>query len=97
MKTNQTLIFSEEDMELLKKELPDNPCLSCGINYTICSGCSESSAYKNKINVYRDRNIFDFAKTLKDIHKLGLSIKDMQNKVEKLTSELPEEVKTIIF
>ena len=74
--------FTEQELELLKKQLPQNPCIKCELNGVPgCCGCQEAIIYENSIKIYKDLGIFDIAREIQ-------MARDYLNKMEELRKEL---------
>lgn len=96
MRIEQNIIFTNEDLELLKKELPNNPCTKCDAHIRgYCCGCQQRIDYDKMVKIYRDNNIYDIALEIKKINELEKSINKMRKNQEDILSNLPKEIKNI--
>ncbi len=87
MKKTQTITYTQDDYDLLKKPLPPNPCDTCGAGYECC-GCPKGYEHKEKIQPYKDSDIYDIAillyqrqKKLNQIAALTAEIQDIDGKL----------------
>lgn len=89
MRTEVVVTFDENDKELLKKELPNNPCTGCYLNGNGCCGCAKGSEYSKILKPYKEANILDIA--LKNKKRLDLikDIEDKRKKVREIEENLP--------
>ena len=94
MKINQTYQFSDEDIKMLKIPLPYNPCEYCG-GKEYCCGCQKEREYVHKINKYKELGIYDIACNIQEVYHIQASIRDFENKIRSLQTEL-EVVKSCI-
>ena len=88
--------FTEMDLELLKKPLPDAPCQKCK-DSDFCCGCSKYEYYKNISHLYEDNGVYDFAYTLRAMNSLLQQIIQLQEKYEEYEKELPSEVRELFL
>ena len=103
MKINQTYQFSDEDIKMLKIPLPYNPCEYCG-DKEYCCGCQKEREYVHKINKYKELGIYDIACNIQEVHHIQASIRDFENKIRSLQTELkvvksciPQEVLEFVY
>ena len=94
MKINQTYQFSDEDIKMLKIPLPYNPCEYCG-GKEYCCGCQKEREYVHKITKYKELGIYDIARNIQEVRHIQVSIRDFENKIRSLQTEL-EVVKSCI-
>ena len=94
MKINQTYQFSDEDIKMLKIPLPYNPCEYCG-GKEYCCGCQKEREYVHKITKYKELGIYDIARNIQEVRHIQVSIRDLENKIRSLQTEL-EFVKSCI-
>lgn len=94
MKINQTYQFSDEDIKMLKIPLPYNPCEYCG-GKEYCCGCQKEREYVHKITKYKELGIYDIARNIQEVRHIQVSIRDLENKIRSLQTEL-EVVKSCI-
>lgn len=74
-------------MELLKKELPDNPCFKCS-QRCACCGCPDGKKYRQAVQPYRDRGIYELALKLKRQKKIQREIMVLKNESKNITDEI---------
>lgn len=91
MKIEQNIIFTDEDFELLKKELPNNPCCKCRDSLACC-GCSSGDIYNKAIMPYKDNNILEIALKIKEYKQALKSINEQQGKLDVIRGEIPSEL-----
>ena len=103
MKINQTYQFSDEDIKMLKIPLPYNPCEYCG-GKEYCCGCQKEREYIYKITKYKELGIYDIACNIQEVHHIQASIRDFENKIRSLQTELkvvksciPQEVLEFVY
>ena len=94
MKINQTYQFSDEEIKMLKNPLPYNPCEYCG-GKEYCCGCQKEREYVHKITKYKEFGIYDIARNIQEVRHIQVSIRDLENKIRSLQTEL-EVVKSCI-
>lgn len=87
--------FTEADLKLLKKPLPDAPCKKCK-DTDSCCGCPEYESYKRMIQPYEDNGIFDFAFALREMAFLKKQMKELQEKYEKYEKDIPPEIREFV-
>ncbi|MFR6158320.1 MAG: hypothetical protein ACLUJV_02195 [Blautia producta] len=87
--------FSETDLVLLKKPLPDAPCLKCK-DTDSCCGCPEYNSYKKMIQPYEDNGIFDLAFALGTMISVKKKINELQEKYEAYEKYFPPEIRKLI-
>lgn len=92
MKTEVIQIFDENDKNLLKVPLPDNPCNGCRM-VADCCGCPSANAYREAIQPYKDANIFEIAQKLKRRNELHEKIFQYNKELEELNALLPDFLK----
>ena len=80
MKKVEIIEYTQEDYELLKKPLPNDPCSTCRAGYECC-GCPEEREYASKVKPYKDAGIYEVA-VLLNRRKINI------NKMEELTKEI---------
>ena len=51
-------IITDEDYNMLRGYIPDNPCNSCGVGMGCC-GCDKETNYRQIIKKYKDNNLFE--------------------------------------
>lgn len=89
------ITFTDEDIELLKQPIPDNPCLKCGAESMTCCGCHAYYKWKSLIKKYEDLGIYGYALLLKTKRQLEKSLSEIQNDLDTLNRELPDELKNL--
>lgn len=83
--------FTQEDYDLLKKKIPNNPCTKCTAYYDgSCCGCYEGRQYSRAIRPYEDKDILDFAKEIKNYHDILDNIEKSKQKLKEIKNKLPE-------
>ncbi len=83
--------YSDQDKELLRKELPDNPCNKCSyVERISCTGCYLKSDYDSAVAPYKDAGIYDEALKVKEKTKLKREIKKMHEMVRCIDQYLPD-------
>lgn len=93
MKIEQNIIFTSEDFELLKRELPNNPCTKCDARIRgYCCGCSRGTSYSEYIKPYKDNNILDVALKVKQYKDTLKLIDEYRHELTELQSEIPGEI-----
>lgn len=98
MKIEQSIIFTNEDFELLSKVLPDNPCRKCDANIRgYCCGCQKGTDYAKIAKPYKDSNIYEIALEIKEFYDLDKSIKEIRSKQKDILDNLPKDVKYLIL
>lgn len=91
MNTKQAIRFTEEDKEMLRKKLPDNPCLNCGMRFGCC-GCVEAENYQEEIEPYKEAGIYDIACALQKIDTLKQNILSAEEEMKNIIETIPEEI-----
>ena len=85
MKEVVTYQFDEDDIKLLKKELPDNPCaVKCNGGFIGCCGCLDVHKYEDTVKIYKDKGIFDIALEIKSVKDNQKIIQELQEKIKEL-------------
>ncbi len=87
--------FTEADLELLKKPLPDAPCQKCKVTDSCC-GCPEYESYKRMIQPYEDNGIFDLAFALRAMTSLKKQMNELQEKYEEYEKDIPPEIREFV-
>ena len=87
MKETVNYSFDSEDIELLKKPIPNDPCNKCS-DRVGCCGCNEHDIYREAIKPYKDRNIFEIANKLRTRNKIKQSIEESYSKISDINKEL---------
>ena len=91
MKEVVTYQFDEDDIELLKKELPDNPCaVKCNGGFIGCCGCPDVYKYEDAVKIYKDKGIFDIALEIKSVKDNQEKIKELEEKSRQIERKYPE-------
>lgn len=98
MKKETTVTFEESDFELLKGDIPRDPCLKCTpAERMSCCGCHERRDYNEKMKPFSEASINEYAQTflyLRDsLSQLQLITRDMKSEIE----NLPEQLKDIVM
>lgn len=84
MKIIQTVEFTDEDRELLIKQLlPKDPCNGCNLGVGCC-GCPEGYDYAEKVRPYKDANIYDIALGIRKIHDIKQNMKLEEDEIKNL-------------
>lgn len=93
MKIEQNIIFTDEDFELLKKELPNNPCIKCDTRIKgYCCGCPQGRDYDISIEPYKNNDILDIALYIKRYKDTLREIKKHEWELTKIRENLPLEI-----
>lgn len=93
MKIVNDVIFTDKDFELLKKELPNNPCKICYFSTNGgCCGCHDGTAYENIVKPYKENNILDVALKIKEYNDTLKLINKYEDKLSDIMREIPLEV-----
>ena len=87
MTVTQTYEFSDNDVKLLQKILPDNPCNGCSDKHCCC-GCPSQSKYIATITQYKDAGLYNIACDIKEYHRINLKIECYQKEISELKSKL---------
>ena len=87
--------FTETELGLLRKPLPDAPCPKCK-DTSFCCGCPEYNFYKKMVQPYKDNGIFDFAFALREMASLKKQIRELREKYEKYEKDLPPEIREFV-
>lgn len=97
MKVVKQIILTDEDIRLLSKPLPLNPCLvRCRGDRSACCGCPEQSKYAKVIKPYEEAGVLEYAVTMEQITALKSIIKQTEKSIDDLYAKLPDEVKKLI-
>lgn len=88
--------FTEKELELLKKPLPDAPCIKCKDVDSSCV-CPEYESYNKITQPYKDNGIFNLAFALREMTSLKKQINKLQEKYEEYEKELPPEVRDLLL
>lgn len=91
-----TYKFTNKEIELLKKELPDNPCDKCTEKYSCC-GCPKSKEYNIKISPYINNNIYEIALRIKKYKKILEKFYDIKEECKKEFEKMPKEIQNILI
>ncbi len=85
-------IFTDEDKEMLKQPLPDNPCNHplCDGHAAECFGCEEYHKYKEIVKLYEERGLLQITSYYKRINNILKEIKRYEKEVRSLAKELPD-------
>lgn len=89
MKVETVVTFDENDKELLKKELPKNPCTDCYLHGNGCCGCMKGIEYEKALKPYKEANILDIAVKNKERLNLIRDIEIKKEKVKEIEENLP--------
>lgn len=93
MRIEQNIIFTDKDFELLKMELPSNPCTKCDARIRgYCCGCQQGTDYDKYIKPYKDNNVLDIALKIKEHNDTLKLINELQDKLADIQGEIPAEV-----
>lgn len=84
--------LSENDIELLKNILPDNPCCDCYIG-SACCGCPEGGKYERQVKPYKEAGIYEIALNIKKSRMIKRIIKAREEELEALINSIPQEVR----
>lgn len=99
MKTTVIQEFSKEDIELLKIRLPRDPCYLCK-GGSACCGCPPKKEYLQKIQPYKDLNIYEIAKELRDVEekleRLNTELTETLEEIELTKKSIPDYIKELI-
>ena len=96
MKEVITYQFDEEDIELLKKEILDNPCdVKCHGGFVCCCGCPDVKKYEDTVKIYKDKGIFDIALEIKSVKDNKKRIQELQEKIKELEKKTMQIEKNI--
>lgn len=90
---NESYVFEDGDLELLRVTLPDNPCARCADRFTGgCCGCPPRREYAHLCEPYEKRDILAIAVVLKSMKGLKAQIENLSTEYERLEFTLPLEV-----
>ena len=81
--------FTDEELSLLKKPLPENPCRACGEKETCC-GCQYQAAYHKAIKEYEDKGLYKLALALGRRKHLKKEIGTLQSELDDIENGLPD-------
>lgn len=85
--------FTKEDFELLKKELPNDPCKKCDARIRgYCCGCPQGTDYDKYIKPYKDNNVLEIALDIKQYKDTLREIKKHELELSRVKDKLPLEV-----
>ncbi len=96
MKSVTIYKFTNEDIEFLKKDLPDNPCITCSDKYSCCE-CPEGNQYNKAISPYVDKNIYEIARNIKMYKEILATFYDAREKVKRQFDRFPKEIQNILI
>lgn len=82
--------LEEGDLELLRKELPNHPCESC--HERACCSCDEEKQYEKAVKIYKDRNLYELAKEMKQVHECDRKIKEIRKKQMAIVKTINEQI-----
>lgn len=86
-----TTVYTEEDKNLLSKEIPDNPCDVCDpYMESCCTGCLKKHIYNDVVKPYKDNDIYGLALLIKERNRLKRSINDANDRIAQINSQLPD-------
>lgn len=88
-------IYTKEEIELLKKPLPKDPCFGC--HSAFCGDCHEQEHYEEKIKPYVEKGLFDIASRIFLIKDFEEKIEQEKRELNHMKSELPAEIFNEIF
>jgi hypothetical protein len=83
-------VFTEEDIVLLHKRLPNSPCGKCSLKNGGCCGCEEGRIEQAQIKPYKDNGIYDIACDIARYKHLEDKIKECQDEMAKLKDKIPD-------
>ena len=89
MKTVQ--ILEDEDLVLLRKVIPADPCKGCP-DVMGCCGCNEGKRYSEEVKPYKDAGIYEIAKTIRTIADKTELLSKTHKEIDSLKASLPAEV-----
>lgn len=92
MITKTEYIFTEEDKELLKKGLPENPCDNCDAGRSCC-GCQKERDYQKISQPFKDANIYDIALSVRRHAFLANQVQIMRKEMQTINEALPDFIK----
>lgn len=87
--------FTEKELQLLSKPIPDSPCKSCR-DAEVCCGCQEYEKYKTILTEYEDCGVYPFAFDMSSMRDIQKQIQTLQEQYEKLRNGLPEQLLNIV-
>lgn len=94
MKKMNFEIFDKTDYSLLENLIPKNPCETCHPSTRYgCTGCKEKTWYDQKVKQYKDADIFEFAKIIRDMENSIESAKKETKLLRQKYYMLPDGVK----
>ena len=96
MRTRTIYEFTNKEIKLLKKELPDNPCAKC-TERIACCGCPKGREYNIKINPYVDNNIYEIALKIKKYKKTLEKFHNIKEECQKKFEEMPKEIQNMLI
>lgn len=87
---NKQVLSGEEYKQAVNyaKNLPQNPCKSCGMSKYGCCGCREQIEYRKVINEIEDLGLYDIVMLLKKRDDLIKQQKMIEQEIEKCKEEL---------
>lgn len=94
MKKETIITYDDNDYKLLSRDkiinLPDNPCDTCSSGVGCC-GCPDKERYSKAFKPYKEASIDDIALKLCRKVYLQREILKMQDEINSLDSEIPNE------
>lgn len=101
MKKEVIYWFDKNDLELLKGNIPSDPCIGCLQKDMTCKSsiktCSFKDNYKEQMQPFAYAGIKDYAKVFDNLGKSMGEICDLVYQMQSAINNLPDELKTIVF
>lgn len=101
MKREVICTFEENDFELLKGNIPSDPCASCMQKDIVCKPsrktCLNKDHYEEEIQPFIGAGIEDYAKTFDNLGKTMGKICELVYQMKSAINGLPDELKAIVF
>lgn len=93
MKKEFNYIFDENDIELLRKELPKSPCsqnIYCLEKKNSCCGCDKYFEYSKIIQKYKEAGILELSEKLQKVRNIKTKIGLLESQIEEYQKELKD-------
>lgn len=82
-----TIKFTNEDIQMLKRPIPDNQCEICS-DAGACCGCPTGKRYEDAVKPYKDAGIYAIAIMLRRKAAIRKEIEKLNAETEKIDGEL---------
>ena len=90
MKIGTKYELEEGELELLQKELPDNPCEQC-VDHE-CYHCDGENEYEACVKIYKERNLYELAREIKKVYEYDRKLKEIKKEQMAVVQSINEQI-----